>query len=92
MAEQELIQSELFDQFVQAVQDKGFFDLDESMIDPDDEKACEAHYEERFRKVVAKFRIKMANREEMTGTAAADLQALQALCLKACEAFRGAMT
>lgn len=79
-AEQELIQSELFDQFVQAVQEKGFFEIDESKIDPDDEKACEAHYEERFRKVVAKFRVKMATREEMTGDRhPADLDALQAL-------------
>ena len=79
-AEQELIQSELFDQFVQAVQEKGFFEIDESVIDPEDEKACEAHYEERFRKVVAKFRVKMATREEMTGERhPADLDALQAL-------------
>eukprot|EP00977_Amphora_coffeiformis_P020629 scaffold8374_cov175-Amphora_coffeaeformis.AAC.68 len=78
-AEQELIQSELFDQFVQAVQEKGFFEMDSS-IDPSDEKAREMHYEERFRKVVAKFRVKMASREEMTGDRhPADLDALQAL-------------
>ena len=78
-AEQELIQSDLFDQFVQAVQEKGFFEIDGS-IDPSDEKAREVHYEERFRKVVAKFRLKMATREEMTGNRhPADLDALQAL-------------
>lgn len=78
-AEQELIQSHLFDQFVQAVQEKGFFEMDGS-IDHSDEKAREMHYEERFRKVVAKFRVKMATREEMTGDRhPADLEALQAL-------------
>ena len=78
-AEQELVQTELFDQFVQAVQSKGFFEMDDS-IDMSDERAREAYYEERFRKVVAKFRVKMATREEMSGDHhPADLGALQAL-------------
>jgi tetratricopeptide (TPR) repeat protein len=76
-AEQELIQSELFDQFVQAVQEKGFFKMDASVTT---DEAREIHYEERFRKVVAKFRVKMATREEMTGEGhPADLGALEGL-------------
>jgi len=55
-AEKEMISSPLFEQFVSAVQSKGFFSLEEN----EDEEV----YEERFRKVVAKFRQKLALKAE----------------------------
>jgi len=60
-AEKEMIGTDLFQQFLTAVSQKGFFD--------------EGSYEERFRKVVAKFRSKLASKQqgtaELVATAAA---------------------
>lgn len=66
-AEREMIKSPLFEQFVGAVEAKGFFrdpDTEQPRKDPNEEierrlKATEI-YNERFRKVVAKFRSKLA--------------------------------
>jgi tetratricopeptide (TPR) repeat protein len=62
-AERQMIQSPLFQQFVHAVNDRGFFEDEESDQQQDKEKL----YENRFRKVVAKFRIKLANKADMDG-------------------------
>ena len=73
-AEKDMIQSPLFEQFLQAVQHKGFFggdnDEDDDNLDP------QQLYEERYRKVVTKFRNKLATKAdaEMVG----DLVALSA--------------
>jgi len=82
-AERDIIQSPLFDQFVQAVQAKGFFDDPENEVphlDPDKEKARlerqQAVYEDRFRKVVAKFRTKLASKAD--SDVSGDLLALSA--------------
>ena len=68
-AEKEMIASPLFEQFVQAVETKGFFK------DPQNDIPCEDHaeedarlsrqeqiYQERYAKVVAKFRTKLASK------------------------------
>ena len=62
-AEKDMIQSELFEQFVQAVSEKGFFEklLDEDM-DEETRRNQEKLYEDRYRKVVAKFRTKLASK------------------------------
>ena len=68
-AEREMIKSPLFEQFVAAVEAKGFFrdpDTEQPRKDPNEEierrlKAAEI-YNERFRKVVAKFRSKLATK------------------------------
>ena len=66
-AEKDMIQSPLFEQFVQAVKSKGFFmdpDNDTPLTDPEEERQRnirqKQNYEERYRKVVAKFRTKLA--------------------------------
>lgn len=57
-AEKDIIRLPLFDEFLKAVQSKGFFDdLGDGM---DDQQL----YEERFRKVVAKFRNKLASKDD----------------------------
>lgn len=86
-AERDIIQSPLFSQFVQAVQIKGFFDDPDNDIvlqHPGKEKARlerqTAVYEDRFRKVVAKFRTKLATKADadvsgdLLAMAAADQQ------------------
>lgn len=57
-AEREMIQSPMFQQFVQAVKERGFFDVDEDTSGQPKEKL----YEQRFQKVAAKFRTKLANK------------------------------
>jgi len=82
-AEKEMIQSELFTQFVSAVKEKGFFD-DHAASDPShgypsspgSRKSREQMYEDRFRKVVAKFRTKLASKA--FGETSGDLMALSA--------------
>jgi tetratricopeptide (TPR) repeat protein len=71
-AERDIIQSPLFDQFVQAVQQKGFFDdpdndivLQDSVKDKARLERQTAVYEDRFRKVVAKFRTKLATKADV---------------------------
>lgn len=66
-AEKDMIQSPLFEQFVQAVKSKGFFmdpDNDTPLVDPEEERQRvlrqQKNYDERYRKVVAKFRTKLA--------------------------------
>jgi tetratricopeptide (TPR) repeat protein len=75
-AEQEMLHTPLFEQFVAAVQAKGFFYVSaESNANNtpdshhDHEQAAQALYEERFRKVVSKFRVKLAHKA-MTAAAA----------------------
>lgn len=70
-AEKDMIQSPLFEQFVQAVKSKGFFmdpDNDTPLPDPEEERLRVMrqmqNYEERYRKVVAKFRTKLAAKAE----------------------------
>lgn len=86
-AERDMIQSSLFEQFVEAVQAKGFFD-DPENENPrgnptEDFKRGERQrmiYDERYRKVVAKFRTKLATKADAMTTgdllafSAADLQ------------------
>lgn len=52
-ADRDITASPLFTQFVDAVESKGFFNID-------DEEMTEELYDERFNKVVAKFRSKLA--------------------------------
>lgn len=82
-AERDIIQSPLFDQFVQAVQLKGFFedpDNDTPLLDAVKDKARldrqATIYEDRFRKVVAKFRTKLASKAD--AQVSGDLLALSA--------------
>ena len=70
-AENDMIQSPLFEQFVQAVKSKGFFmdpDNDTPLSDPEEERLRilrqQKNYDERYRKVVAKFRTKLAVKAE----------------------------
>ena len=70
-AERDMIQSALFEQFVQAVKSKGFFmdpDNDKPLSDPQEEHARiqrqQKNHDERYRKVVAKFRNKLAVKAE----------------------------
>lgn len=60
-AEQDLIQSPLFEQYLSAVRSKGFFDTNtkHDAAENNDEDPQGA-YEERFRKVVTKFRHKLS--------------------------------
>ena len=62
-AEREMIQSPMFQQFVQAVKERGFFSDDDNVGEQDTEKL----YEQRFRKVAAKFRTKLANKAHAEG-------------------------
>jgi tetratricopeptide (TPR) repeat protein len=70
-AEKEMITSPLFEQFVQAVKSKGFFKDAENDV-PKADPAEEADrlvrqqlvYEERFTKVVSKFRTKLASKAQ----------------------------
>ena len=55
-AELELEQSELFEQYIAAVQDQGFFEFP-SATSPEERQAL---YEQRYQKVLAKFRLKLA--------------------------------
>ena len=79
-AEREMVQSDLFGQFLGAVKDKGFFDgtiLDDKVMlerngrgNGDGTTVAtepEKRYEERYRKVVAKFRTKLAAKAANTG-------------------------
>ena len=70
-AERDMIESPLFEQFVQAVQSKGFFDDPENETpkkDPREEKERlrrqQEVYDDRYRKVVAKFRSKLASKAD----------------------------
>ena len=70
-AEKDMIESSLFEQFVQAVKSKGFFidpDNDTPLSDPEEERQRiirqQRNYDDRFRKVVAKFRTKLAVKAE----------------------------
>lgn len=57
-AEQDMMESPLFEQFVEAVEAKGFFD---------DSGNDGMSYDAKFRKVAAKFRTKLASKAEPTG-------------------------
>ncbi|GKZ00968.1 hypothetical protein MPSEU_001048300 [Mayamaea pseudoterrestris] len=62
-AERAMIQSPMFQQFVQAVKERGFFSEDDLAAGQDQGKL----YEQRFRKVAAKFRTKLANKAQAEG-------------------------
>lgn len=73
-SEREMIKSPLFEQFVEAVRSKGFFrdpDTEGQRDDPDEElirqQRAQEIYEDRYRKVVAKFRTKLALRMQNDG-------------------------
>jgi tetratricopeptide (TPR) repeat protein len=103
-AEKDMIQSPLFEQFVQAVKSKGFFmdpDNDTPMSDPEEERLRiirqKYNYEDRYRKVVAKFRTKLAAKADSpfskTGTptstaAASPMRAANWLALSSAERQR----
>lgn len=65
-AEKEMIQSPLFDQFLQTVQAKGFFDdpLPPADSSTDENEHKQLVYQDRYRKVVAKFRSKLSLKAE----------------------------
>jgi tetratricopeptide (TPR) repeat protein len=71
-AEHDMIQSPLFDQFVQAVESKGFFKDADNQVPFDNDPYLEnerlekqqAVYQERFGKVVTKFRTKLASKAQ----------------------------
>ena len=70
-AERDMVRSPLFQQFLTAVSDKGFFDgttpaANDTTNDNDGNK-----YEERYRKVVAKFRTKLAAKAGSAGAVSA---------------------
>lgn len=76
-AEREMVKSPLFEQFLGAVRSKGFFRDPETEVpkeDPAEEKARQQLaaeiYEDRFRKVVAKFRTKLATKAQQQEGAA----------------------
>ena len=71
-AEDEMMQSPLFEQFVNAVRNKGFFDDPQNATPKDDPKEEEdrlilqkAVYDERMAKVVCKFRNKLAAKVDL---------------------------
>lgn len=70
-AEREMVKSPLFEQFVGAVRAKGFFrdpETETPKETPEEEKERQQKaaeiYEERFRKVVSKFRTKLASKAQ----------------------------
>jgi tetratricopeptide (TPR) repeat protein len=70
-AEQDMIASPLFEQFVQAVESKGFFKDTDNTIPKEDPMEEEERlqkqkevYNERYLKVVAKFRTKLASKAQ----------------------------
>ena len=66
-AERDMIHSPLFEQFYRAVEAKGFFDdmnVEPSGDPQQDELRKQEIYEDRYRKVVAKFRTKLASKAE----------------------------
>jgi tetratricopeptide (TPR) repeat protein len=72
-AEKEMISSPPFGQFFQAVQAKGFFEEPSpqdgsSAGGADEEERKQQLYEERYRKVVAKFRTKLGSKAEADST------------------------
>ena len=74
VAEDEMIRTPLFDQFVHAVDSKGFFEDPEHETPRDDPQQEEermvlqkAVYDERMGKVVSKFRSKLASKMEPSG-------------------------
>lgn len=71
-SEREMVQSPLFQQFVAAVTSKGFFtdiDNDTKCANPDEDRLRiirkQKVYNDRYRKVVAKFRNKLATKAEL---------------------------
>lgn len=83
-AEKEIIKSPLFQQFLQAVNSKGFFqdtENDTPLPDPKQDferlKRKELVYQDRFQKVVAKFRTKLALQTDESGDGDASLSDLQ---------------
>ena len=71
VAEEEMVETPLFEQFVYAVESKGFFDDPEHETPRDDPQQEEerlvlqkAVYDDRIGKVVSKFRSKLASRME----------------------------
>lgn len=94
-AEDDISKSPLFDQFLQAVKAKGFFkdpENDTPLTDPKEDferlKRKQLVYQERFQKVVAKFRTKLSLQADKSGdgdAALSDLQYTRRLrnCLKA---------
>lgn len=58
-AEREMVRSELFSQFLEAVSDKGFFHGVRPYENGDDGTESDKKYVDRYRKVVAKFRAKL---------------------------------
>jgi len=74
VAEDEMVHTPLFEQFVHAVDNKGFFDdpeHDTPRNDPQQEEERlvlqKAVHEERMGKVVSKFRSKLASKTELSG-------------------------
>jgi len=68
-AEREVVQNPLFESFIQAAGEKGFFNEkklnDDDVSSPEEEEYRQRLlYENKYRKVVAKFRSKLAVREE----------------------------
>ena len=68
-AEREVVQDPLFGSFIKAAGEKGFFNekklVGEEELSPEEEKDRQrVLYENKYRKVVAKFRSKLAVREE----------------------------
>jgi tetratricopeptide (TPR) repeat protein len=73
-AEEEMMESPLFEQFVNAVKSKGFFEDPDNEIPKDDPQEEEerlvlrkAVYDERMAKVVSKFRNKLAAKVDLQG-------------------------
>lgn len=102
-AEKDMIQSPLFDQFVQAVKSKGFFmdpDNDIPLVDADEERQRvmrqQRNYDDRYRKVVAKFRNKLAMKAEspskpgtpMSNSASSQMKATNWLALSSADRQR----
>lgn len=79
-AERDMIKSPLFEQFVEAVRSKGFFRDPNSEIESENlqeelerQQRAQEIYEDRYRKVVAKFRTKLATKAQSEGKPTANL-------------------
>jgi tetratricopeptide (TPR) repeat protein len=79
-AERDMIKSPLFEQFVEAVRSKGFFrdpdtEIERQNLQEELERQQKAQevYEDRYRKVVAKFRTKLATKAQSERKPAANL-------------------
>ena len=71
-AERDMVHSPLFQQFLTAVSDKGFFDgTTPAAANDNTSNDTDGKYEERYRKVVAKFRTKLAAKAGSAGAVSA---------------------